>query len=91
MICKITGKYKCLIHGNVRLSERCVRVFASKRNSDGGLYKLHNSKDKPDKFPSTPTNCFLYNDDVNGVSVPDKLDRQFYINMAKERVQGYGI
>ena len=89
MICKITGKYKCLIHGNVRLSERCVRVFASKRNSDGGLYKLHNSKDKPDKFPSTPVNCFIDNEDVNGKSVPDKLDRQFYINMAKERVQGY--
>lgn len=90
MICKITGKYKCLIHGNVQLSERCVRVFASKRN-DGGLFKLHQNKTKPDKFPSTPVNCFIVNDDVNGVSVPNKLDRGFYINMAKERVQGYGI
>ena len=90
MICKITNKYKCLIHNNVRLSERCVRVFASKYN-DGGLYKLHKNKTKPDKFPSTPVNCFIDNDDVNGKSVPDKLDRQFYINMAKERVQGYGI
>ena len=90
MICKITGKYKCLIHGNVQLSERCVRVFASKYN-DGGLYKLHQNKTKPDKFPSTPVNCFIDNEDVNGKSVPDKLDRQFYINMAKERVQGYGI
>ena len=79
------------MHDNVQLSERCVRVFASKRNSDGGLYKLHNTKDKPDKFPSTPTNCFIDNEDVNGKSVPDKLDRDFYINMAKERVQGYGI
>ena len=90
MICKITGKYKCLIHGNVQLSERCVRVFASKHN-DGGLFKLHQNKIKPDKFPSTPTNCFIVNDDVNGKSVPNKLDRQFYINMAKERVQGYGL
>lgn len=91
MICKITGKYKCLIHGNVQLSERCVRVFASKSAGDAGLYKLHQNKTKPDKFPSTPTNCFIDNEDVNGKSVPDKLDRQFYINMAKERVQGYGI
>ena len=44
-----------------------------------------------DKFPSTPTNCFIDNEDVNGKIVPDKLDRKFYINMAKERVQGYGI
>ena len=91
MICKITSKYKCLIHGNVQLSERCVRVFASKRNRDGGLYKLHQNKTKPDKFPSTPTNCFIDNEDVNGKSVPAKLDREFYINMAKERVQGYGV
>ena len=90
MICKITSKYKCLIHNNVQLSERCVRVFASKRN-DGGLYKLHQNKVKPDKFPSTPLNCFIDNEDVNGKSVPNKLDRQFYINMAKERVQGYGL
>lgn len=91
MICKITGKYKCLIHGNVQLSERCVRVFASKSSGDAGLYKLHKNKTKSDKFPSTPVNCFIDNEDVNGKIVPDKLDRQFYINMAKERVQGYGI
>ncbi len=90
MICKITSKYKCLIHNGKQLSERCVRVFASNHN-DGGLYKLHQNKTKPDKFPSTPVNCFIVNDDVNGKSVPDKLDRQFYINMAKERAKGYGI
>ena len=90
MICKVTNKYKCLMHGDKVLNERCVRVFASKYN-DGGLFKLHQNKTKPDKFPSTPVNCFIVNDDVNGKSVPDKLDRQFYINMAKERVQGYGI
>ena len=90
MICKITSKYKCLIHNGKQLSERCVRVFASRYN-DGGLYKLHQNKNKPDKFPSTPANCFIDNEDVNGKSVPDKLDRQFYINMAKERAKGYGI
>ena len=90
MICKISNKYKCLVHNGKQLSERCVRVFASKHN-DGGLFKLHQNKTKPDKFPSTPVNCFIVNDDVNGKSVPNKLDRQFYINMAKERVQGYGV
>ena len=91
MICKITSKYKCLIHGNNVLNERCVRVFASKRSLDGGLYKLHNAKTKPDKFPSTPVNCFIDNDDVNGKCVSDYLDREFYINMAKERVKDYGV
>lgn len=91
MICKITSKYKCLIHGDDVLNERCVRVFASKRAGDGGLYKLHQNKTKPDKFPSTPVNCFIDNDDVNGKSVPQHLDKEFYINMAKERVKGYGM
>ena len=91
MICKITSKYKCLMHEAKILSERCVRVFASKDKNDGGLYKLHQKKTKPDKFPSTPVNCFIDNENVNGKSVPSKLDREFYINMAKERVQGYGI
>ena len=90
MICKISSKYKCLIHGEDVLSEKCVRVFASKDNRDGGLYKLHQNKTKPDKFPSTPEHCFIDNEDVNGVPVPDKLDREFYIKMAKERVQGFG-
>ena len=90
MICKISSKYKCLIHNGKPLTEKCVRVFASK-NNDGGLYKLHQNKTKPDKFPSTPENCFIVNDDVNNMSVPAKLDRQFYINMAKERLSGYGI
>lgn len=91
MICKITSKYKCLIHGDVQLSERCVRVFASKRSTDGGLYKLHQNKIKPDKFPNTPEHCFIENEDVNGMKVPLKLDREFYIQMAKERASGYGI
>ena len=66
-------------------------MFASKDKSDGGLYKLHQNKTKPDKFPSTPFRCFIDNENVNGKSVPNKLDREFYINMAKERVKDYGI
>ena len=90
MICKITHKYKCLVYGDKRLSERCVRVFASKDKMDCGLFKLHNEKETPDKFPSTPTQCFIVNEKVEGMSVPKKLDREFYINMAKERSKDYG-
>ena len=91
MICKISSKYNCLIHGNKVLNERCVRVFASKNEYDGGLFKLHISKSKPDKFPSTPTHCFIENDDVSEMKVPKKLDKEFYINIAKDRVNSFGI
>ena len=91
MICKITNKYKCLIYDNNILNERCVRVFASVDKSKGGLFKLHNNKSKPDKFPSTPENLFIVNESVNGKNVPDELDKQFYINMAKERLAKFGV
>lgn len=91
MICKITNKYKCLIYDNNILNERCVRVFASIDKNKGGLFKLHNDKEKPDKFPSTPENLFIVNESVNGKNVPDELDKQFYINMAKERLEKFGV
>lgn len=91
MICKITNKYKCLIYDNNILNERCVRVFASIDKNKGGLFKLHNDKEKPDKFPSTPENLFIINENVNGKNVPDELDKQFYINMAKERLEKFGV
>ena len=90
MICKITYKYKCLMYGDKKLSERCVRVFASKDKTDGGLFKLHNEKETPDKFPSTPTQCFIVNEKVEGMSVPKKLDREFYIQLAQERSAKFG-
>ena len=91
MICKITNKYKCLIYDNNILNERCVRVFASVDKNKGGLFKLHNDKEKPDKFPSTPENLFIINENVNGKNVPKELDRNFYINMAKERLEKFGV
>lgn len=91
MICKITNKYKCLIYDNNILNERCVRVFASVDKNKGGLFKLHNDKEKPDKFPSTPENLFIINENVNDMSVPKELDRNFYINMAKERLEKFGV
>ena len=65
-------------------------MFASKNKNDGGLFKLHNNKTKPDKFPSTPLNCFIVNEDVNGISIPSKLDKGFYIDMTKERIKKFG-
>lgn len=90
MICRISKLYKCLIHGDDVLNERCVRVFASKNKRDGGLYQLHRNKTKPDKYPSTPIHCFIDNEDVNGVPVPNNLDREWYIDMAKKIVKGFG-
>ena len=88
---KISRKYKHIIHGNNILKERCVRCFASKRKSDGGLFKVHNDKDKPDKLEGTPAHCFIYNKSVVGVKCPSYLDKNWYIKETKKRLSDYGV
>lgn len=93
MIKKISNKYETLIHGDVengvRLREKCVRVFASKRRSDGGLIKVHGGTGRPAKVENTPEHCFIHNECVNGVKCPERLDKQWYIELAKRRLEGF--
>lgn len=70
---------------------KCYRVFASNRDTDGRLLKRKAIKQKGDKFGNTPAHSFVFNDSVVGVKVPPKLDRQWYITLAKERLRQYGI
>jgi DNA polymerase len=88
-----TGKMKTFIRWSgdpKRLNEKCIRIFASKDVKDGGLWKVK-GQDKKEKLEGTPDHCFIFNDDVNGVKCPAKLDRQWYINTAKDRLKGFGV
>ena len=49
------------------------------------------SRGKGEKFGGTPDHCFIYNDSVEGVTVPDKLDKNWYITEAKKRLEAFGI
>ena len=93
MIKKISNKYETLIHGDfgsgVSLKEKCVRVFASKRESDGGLIKVHGGTGRPAKVENTPGHCFIHNECVNGVKCPERLDKQWYIELARRRLEGF--
>lgn len=91
MVTKIGGKYKHLLHGHSILNEKCVRVFASLRSNDGGLTKVSYRTGKPEKVANSPERCFLWNDAIDGVKCPDHLDRQFYIDMAKKRLNDFGV
>lgn len=88
---KISRKYDYIMHGTTRLKEQCVRVFASKDERDGGLIKIHSTTKRPAKIESTPEHAFLYNDSVEGVKCPEKLDKQWYIDMARKRLQDFGV
>lgn len=70
---------------------KSYRVFASNELQDGRILKCGGSRGKPEKFADTPDHCFIYNDDVNGVKVPQNLDKQWYIDLAKRRLKQFGI
>lgn len=91
LVAKISGKYSHLLHGDKELIERCVRVFASTRKTDGGLRKVHKITKTAAKFPNSPLTCFIFNDNMEGIKTPTYLDKQFYIDMANKRLKDFGV
>jgi len=87
-IVKVSKLYKYAMHNNKILKERVLRVFASKDESDGTLYKIKN-ENRIEKIANTPEKCFIYNDEVIGVKIPDKLDKQYYIDIGEKRLQDF--
>ena len=88
-VVKLSGKYDYVEHNGIKYSYKSYRVFASKDNSDGQILKC--KQDKKDKFANTPNHCFINNDDVNGLPVPTNLDRNYYVDLTKERLRQYGV
>lgn len=72
------------------LKERCVRTFASLDTKDGGLWKVKKTGGV-EKLEGTAEHSFIWNDAVNGVKVPAKLDKQWYINLAHKRLKDFGV
>lgn len=92
-IVKVSGKYECGWHNGHMLSDKTFRVFASTDWSDTyiGKVKLKNGNESIEKFANTPDHCFIYNDSVNGKKVPNNLDKDYYIDVAKKRLKQFGI
>lgn len=91
LVSKISGKYTHILHGDKVVKEKCIRMFASNLSSDKGVQKVHAVTGRPAKMPNSPEQCFIYNDEVNGVKVPSKLDKQWYIDMANKRLADFGV
>lgn len=88
MIVKVSNKFQYAQHGNKKLNERVLRVFASKEPWDGKVYRM-NSRNRLEKIPYTPDSCFIRNNDVNGKRIPRRLDKQWYIDVAKKRLKDF--
>ena len=105
-VVKLSAKYEYVEHNGEQLTYKCYRVFASKNLNDGEILKCKHAKRKikidsgydvdetylkKDKFGLTPDHCFVENSDVREMSVPEVLDKQWYIDLAKKRLGDYGI
>jgi len=100
-IVKLSGKYDYVYHNDKEYRNKCYRVFASTKESDGIIYKVKlrlkkvqaglTVPDTPkfDKFANTPEQCFLSNGDIRGVKVPTYLNRQWYIDEANKRLRRF--
>lgn len=90
-VVKVSGKYKYGVHGHERLTDRCFRVFASTRESDGMIGRVKAGRAKPEKFGNTSEHSFIDNGDVHGKKCPDYLDKGWYIQLAKTRLAQFGV
>jgi DNA polymerase len=57
---------------------------------DGRLLKVKTGK-KGEKFGNTPDHCWIDNSDMTGKTVPEKLDRTWYVEQAKKRLKDFGV
>lgn len=91
LVSRISSKYTHILYGDKPIKEKCIRVFASNNPADPGVKKVHAVRKTTAKLTNSPGHCFIFNDDVKSVPVPDKLDRQWYIDFANKRLSDFGV
>lgn len=95
-VVKLSNLYEWVEHengqGTTKFDNKAYRTFASLDNTDGMLKACRNTAKglEKKKFGGTADNCFIYNGDLTGVDIPSKLDRGWYINLAKSRLEDFG-
>lgn len=91
MLVSASSKYQGMQQGNEWLPEKTNRVFASTRSRDKGLRKQHINGSWT-KVAGTPERCFIVNSDISEASAGDyPLDKQWYIDLALERLERFGV
>lgn len=90
-ICKLSTKYDYVTHNDKKYTNKCYRVFASTRESDGPVKKVKEGSGRKDKFGNTSIHSFLDGSDITNTKVPDYLDKDWYIDLAEKRLKQYGV
>lgn len=91
-IFKLSRKYSEAWHNGRFKTQRCYRVFASRDNRDTYLGKRKGYGKTIEKFANSPEHCFVVNEEVKGKECPAKLDKAWYIALAKKRLnEKFGV
>lgn len=85
-VVKVSSKYMYALYGEEILKEKCLRVFASKNTDDKGVFKLKTEGKNPEKIAGTPQHCFIMNENINDARIPRRLDKNWYVELAKKRI-----
>lgn len=88
-IVKLSGKYDYVECNGEKYYNKCYRVFATTL-STGNIMKVKIKKGNAEKFANTPANAYIENGDISGAKVFWWLDRQWYIDLAHERLRQFG-
>lgn len=86
-VVKVSYKYLYAMHGEKRLNEKVLRVFASTHN-EPGVFKVKEGE-RVEKIGGTPESCYIVNENIINKRIGKRLDRQWYINLAKKRIQDF--
>ena len=89
IIAKAGQKYKeayHLVNGEKTPVQKVNRIYATTDESYGKIYKVKAENDSIAKIESLPEHCIIDND--NKLKI-DKVDRTFYIDLAKQRINDY--
>ena len=89
-IVRVSKSYKYGWHNGEELSEKTFRIYASTDMRDTYIGRCREHGSNPDKFANTPEHCFIYNKAVKGLPLSAKLDKKWYIDLAKKRLTEYG-
>lgn len=86
---KYLSHYEDLEFRGDRLQEKVIRCFASTNPNDGAIYKKHKDKISLDKTAGTPENAFIDNGDITEKKVDNRLDRNWYLELAEKRIKEF--
>jgi len=86
-VVKLSSKYEYVEHNGKKYTNKCFRVFASNDIwNDRAIYAVKDGGRRADKFANTPENCYIENGSVQGARIPDKLNIDWYIWLANDRL-----